>query len=192
MSSIQSQKESLRSQLKCSRREIPDSSRAKNNEVIQQRLFSLEAIQTAKSVFCFISYGTEVHTHAIIDELLAQGKLISVPRIIESGQMIALKFNNWDELEPGQLGILTPPENEAAQHKYDVVITPGLGFTEKGKRLGFGRGYYDKWFQDNDFGLKVALAYECQIIDDLPTDENDKNVDIIISETRTIEITNQT
>jgi 5-formyltetrahydrofolate cyclo-ligase len=192
MSSIQTQKESLRQQLKLSCKEIPVSSRAQNNEAIQQRLFSLEAIQTAKSVFCFISYGTEVHTHAIINELLAQGKQISVPKITNSGQMIAVKFKDWDELEPGQLGILTPPENEVLQGKFDVVITPGLGFTETGKRLGFGRGYYDKWFQDNESGLKVALAYNSQIIDDLPTDENDKNVDFIISEKRTIETANQT
>ncbi len=188
MNSIHTQKTELRAQLKQLRREIPDPARQQKNLAIQQNLLSLAEIQTAKSIFCFISYGTEVNTHGIIDQLLANGKRLAVPKIMDSGQMIAVHFQGWEELEPGQLGILTPHTSVAMVERFDITITPGLGFSEKGERLGFGRAYYDKWFQLNESGMKVALAYEPQILADLPTDDHDIKVDMIITEDRLIRI----
>ena len=188
MNSIQTQKNGLRKQLKQLRNEIPESSRLQNNLTIQQRLLSQMDIRAANSLFCFISYGSEVHTHDIIRQLLAQGKQLAVPKITDSGYMLAIPFQSWDELEPGQLGILTPPGNSEMTRAFDVVITPGLGFSESGKRLGFGRGYYDKWFQNNEVGTKIALAYELQIVSELPVNEFDVNVDYIVTEERLIKV----
>jgi 5-formyltetrahydrofolate cyclo-ligase len=188
MNSIHTRKNSLRKQLKQLRNEIPESSRLQKNLAIQQTLLSQTDILAANTVFCFISYGTEVHTHELIRQLLARGKQLAVPKILDSKYMKAIPFLSWDELEPGQLGILTPPANSAMTGTFDVVITPGLAFSESGSRLGFGRGYYDKWFQNNEVGTKIALAYELQIVDDLPVDEYDINVDYIITEERLIKV----
>ena len=162
--------------------------RLQKNLAIQQKLLSLVEIEDAKSVFCFISYGTEVETHGIIDHLLTQGKTLAVPKIMASACMSAVRFQDWGELEAGQLGILSPRSNAVMTGVFDVTITPGLGFSECGKRLGFGRGYYDKWFQTNNEGVKIALAYETQIHEDLPSTEHDVKVDIIITEERLIRI----
>ncbi len=188
MNSIQEQKTRLRAQLKQHRSEISGNRRQQKNIAVQQRLLSLPALKVAKSVFCFISYGTEVDTHDIIDRLMAQGKQLAVPRIIDSGPMHAVPFNDWAELETAQLGILSPRSTMAPQQVFDITITPGLGFTENGERLGFGKGYYDAWFQANEAGLKIALAYETQILDTLPTTEQDIRVDMIITEARLIRI----
>jgi 5-formyltetrahydrofolate cyclo-ligase len=188
VNSIQAQKADLRTELKQGRREIPESSRQQKNLAIQQSLLSLPTIEAANSLFCFISYGTEVETHDIIGQLLSQGKQLAVPKIMNAGHMHAIVFQDWNELHRGQLGILTPHDDTAMDGPFDITITPGLGFTESGKRLGFGRGYYDKWFQANEAGVKIALAYERQILDDLPTDEFDVKVDMIITEERLIRI----
>lgn len=145
-------------------------------------------IEDAKSVFCFISHGTEVDTHGIIDHLLTQGKTLAVPKIMAASYMTAVRFQDWGELEAGQLGILSPRSNTVMIGAFNVTITPGLAFSECGKRLGFGRGYYDKWFQTNNAGVKIALAYEAQIHADLPTNDQDVKVDIIITEERLIRI----
>ncbi len=186
MNSIPRQKAGLRKHLIQHRREISESSRLQKNRVIQQRLLSLAEIQSAKSVFCFVSFGTEVHTHGIINALLSQGKQLAIPKIIDSSYMYAIAFHEWSELDKGQLGILTPHSKTEITSKIDVIITPGLGFSTTGGRLGFGRGYYDKWFRANTDGIKIALAYEIQIVDEVPTDDNDINVDIIITEDREI------
>lgn len=188
MSSIQIQKDDLRARFKQLRRELPDTVRLQKNLAIQQKLLSLVEIEDAKSVFCFISYGTEVETHGIIDHLLTQGKTLAVPKIMATSHMNAVRFQDWAELEAGQLGILSPRSNAAMTGVFDITITPGLGFSACGKRLGFGRGYYDKWFQTNDAGVKIALAYEMQIHEDIPTNEHDVKVDIIITEERLIRI----
>ena len=188
MNSIHVQKNELRSEITRLRSKISRSLREQKNIAIQRNLLLLVAIQNAKSVFCFISYGSEVDTHDIISQLLAQKKQLAVPKIMESNTMNAIQFRNWQELEAGQFGILTPRDNTNIIEEFDVTITPGLGFTAGGSRLGYGRGYYDSWFQRNDGGLKIALAYEMQIQIDLPSDEHDIKVDMIVTEERVIRV----
>ncbi len=188
MNSIHVQKTRLRSEIKRLRSNISKPVREHNNIAIQRILMSLRAIQNAKSVFCFISHGSEVDTHGIINQLVAQKIQLAVPKIMESNTMSAILFRNWQELEAGQLGILTPRDNTDIIEKFDVTITPGLGFSANGSRLGYGRGYYDSWFQRNDGGLKIALAYEMQIQIDLSSDEHDIKVDMIVTEQRVLRV----
>lgn len=188
MSSINVRKNELRSEIKRLRSEISKLHREQKNSAIQRNLLSLVAVQNAKSVFCFISHGSEVDTHGIINQLAAQKQQLAVPKIMESNTMNAILFRNWQELEAGQLGILTPRDNTGIIEEIDVTITPGLGFTAGGSRLGYGRGYYDSWFQRYDVGLKIALAYELQIQIELPSDEHDINVDMIVTEERVIRV----
>ena len=67
-----------------------------------------------------------------------------------------------------------------------VSITPGLGFTLTGHRMGFGRGYYDKWFVQNKVKHKIALAFEAQLVDEIPVEDNDVLMDKIVTEKRVI------
>ena len=102
--------------------------------------------------------------------------------------MIAAPFSGWDELIPGELGILTPAGEEPFKTDIDIVITPGLGFTRTGHRIGYGRGYYDKWFARNSVAHKIAVTFEAQIVDSLPVAETDIPVDIIVTEQGIIRI----
>ncbi|MCG8379698.1 MAG: 5-formyltetrahydrofolate cyclo-ligase, partial [Proteobacteria bacterium] len=94
------------------------------------------------------------------------------------------------ELEPDNLGIPTPKSDQVATNPIDIAITPGLGFTTTGKRLGYGRGYYDRWFEHNVAKTKVGLAFEAQIVDTLPTETTDVLLDIIVTEKRIIDVRN--
>ena len=85
-----------------------------------------------------------------------------------------------------QLGILTPENDAEWQSPVDLCITPGLGFTPDGKRIGYGKGYYDKWFAAHPHTAKTALCYECQIVNDMPATDTDVRVDQIITERRVI------
>lgn len=188
MNAVTKEKSRLREWFKQQRGAIREEIRLLYDEAIFLRLFSLPQMEMAECVFCFISSGTEVDTYAIIRQLLKSGKTIAVPKILGANGMLAIPFQNWDELERGQLGIFTPIRSDPIQKRIDISITPGLGFTPSGKRLGFGRGYYDKWFAQHPQVEKIAIAYECQLTDDLPTDEFDVAVDIIVTEERIIEV----
>jgi 5-formyltetrahydrofolate cyclo-ligase len=185
---LSAQKAELRAKLKQIRASIPAEIRADQSQAIQQKLASLEEIQTAHSIFLFISYGNEVHTHDLLKYFLKQGKTLAVPKILPEKTMIAVQFSQWEDLIPGELGILTPSGNTPYSGDFDVVITPGLGFTLQGHRIGYGRGYYDKWFASHNARNKIAIAFEAQLVDELPTDETDVPVDFVVTEERVIRI----
>ena len=185
---LSAQKAELRAKLKQIRASIPAEIRADQSQAIQQKLASLEEIQTAHSIFLFISYGNEVHTHDLLKYFLKQGKTLAVPKILPEKTMIAVQFSQGEDLIPGELGILTPSGNTPYSGDFDVVITPGLGFTLQGHRIGYGRGYYDKWFASHNARNKIAIAFEAQLVDELPTDETDVPVDIVVTEERVIRI----
>lgn len=188
MSEINHTKQRLRADLKARRERLPASRRSHEESAIRTGLMAMEALREAQTIFCFISHGDEVDTHALIDAWLQQGKRIVVPKILLSGDMIAVPFYDWSELQPGQLGIPTPVSSREYPAGIDVCITPGLGFTETGKRLGYGRGYYDRWFTRHPVEHRIAIAYDCQILADLPTDEQDIPVTRLVTSERSIEI----
>lgn len=182
------QKADIRTRLKQIRASLSPDERQISSRSITQKTLELDAIKTAQRLFIYISYGTEVDTHELIDVLQEQGKSLAVPKIIDSHKMIAVTFTTWNDLEAGQLGILTPKNTTPMNADIDIAITPGLGFTQKGYRIGYGRGYYDKWFAEHPVKHKFALAFEAQILDELPVDEFDIPVNKIITENQIITI----
>ena len=185
---ITEQKAEIRTRLKQIRAAIPQKERQKRSQTITRKLLDLAEIQRSQHLFIYISCDGEVGTHDLINDLLKQGKTLAVPKIIDSDHMVAVAFTGWDELETGQLGILTPTSSEPAAVNFDVVITPGLGFTTDGYRIGYGRGYYDKWFATNPVQQKIALTFDAQVIDTLPVSELDIPVNMVVTETRIIQV----
>ncbi|NKB36764.1 MAG: 5-formyltetrahydrofolate cyclo-ligase [Gammaproteobacteria bacterium] len=186
MNVVKNKKSELRAELKAARQKLTDAQRIQKNQLILRNLFKLAPVQDCKSVFCFISTVNEVDTHAIINHFLESKKHLTVPRISAEKNMQAIVFQSWAEMEKGQLGILSPKHSEPIASKTDITLTPGLAFSAAGARLGYGRGYYDRWFVENDGGLKIALAYEIQILEEIPVDEHDVIIDIIVTEDRVI------
>ena len=179
-------KTQLRSSLIHRRSQIEDGQISQHSQAIQYRFMALPEIQTCKNIFCFVSLAEEVETHSLIDSMLQEGKLLTIPKIIHTKEMIAVSFKSWSELTPGQLGILTPISSAPYKGDIDICITPGIGFTANGTRLGYGQGYYDKWLAKHTVKYKIAVAFECQLVDNLPADTNDVAMDIIVTEERII------
>jgi 5-formyltetrahydrofolate cyclo-ligase len=155
---------------------------------IRARVQRLKAVRDARGIFVFISYDAEVDTHPLLDRWLREGRRLAVP-YIAGGHMQAVRFGGWEELVTGTLGILTPRHAEPETGPFDIAITPGVGFTSRGDRLGYGKGYYDRWFLEHQVGLKIAVAFETQIVDRLPVHERDVPVDLIVTEQRVIRVT---
>lgn len=183
---IDTDKSRLRSQLKLARANLSETERQVFSRHIAEQLLALPEVIDAHSFFIYISTDTEVDTHGILQLLLTQGRIITVPVITREKTMIARRLTDWGELRPGQLGILTLPQGEAYDGPIDIVVTPGLGFTEQGLRLGYGAGYYDKWFAAHPVKHKTALAFEAQIVSFLPINPYDIPVDRIVTEQRLV------
>ena len=178
------QKTRLRERLKQARQALPQQQRQRFDQAIHARLQA--RVEGAGTVFCYVSTDPEVNTRVIIDRLLSLGKTVLIPKIINRERMIAVRYDGREQLRVGQLGILTPENDSEWQSPIDLCITPGLGFTPDGNRIGYGKGYYDKWFAAHPHTARTALCYECQIVDAMPVTDTDVRVDQIITEMRII------
>lgn len=182
----QEKKVIMRKKLTTQRAKISPEKRSDYAQSITAKILQLPEIIAAETIFIYISYGTEVNTHKLIKKLLTAEKKLFAPHIINPNCMQAIPFHNWADLHPGPLGILTPAYTKNQPQPFDISITPGLGFTTSGHRIGYGRGYYDKWFCANPVKNKIALAFEAQLADNIPIEKNDIYMDKIITEQRTI------
>ncbi len=188
INTFQEQKAEIRARLKQVRTGMPASLRKAHSKLIHGHLTGLDEVISANSVFIYVSFASEVDTHAVIRQFLDDGKSLAVPKIVDADHMISVRFTSWEDLSPDVMGILTPTSSTADIGPFDIAITPGVCFTLAGGRLGLGRGYYDKWLSANTAKTKIALAFEAQLVDSMPTGTDDIPVDIIVTEKRVIRV----
>jgi len=152
--------------------------------MIMSRVFMLEEFRKANIVMFYIDAKNEVKTRQAVKKALEMGKRVVVPKVKESQAMDAIEIEDLDELLPGTFGILEPiKDNGMSPEKIDMVIVPGVGFDRKGYRLGFGGGYYDNFLPKLRAGVKkVAVAFEIQVLDELPAEPHDARMDMIITQ----------
>jgi 5-formyltetrahydrofolate cyclo-ligase len=181
-------KADLRSQLKARLAALtPDEVRTKSAAICSRLAGKLAA---AKCVAGFLSFGSEVRTHELIRSLLADGKHVCVPSFDPVGQRYVcteLKHFHAD-LAEGKMGILEPkPQAIRPVHTDlpDLWLVPGLAFDARGNRLGRGMGYFDRLLLGVR-GVKIALAYDFQVVKEVPAELHDVCVDFIVTETRII------
>lgn len=159
---------------------------------IKERLFQTKEFQAANFIFSFISFKDEVFTHEIIREALAMGKRIGVPITIDKPRkMLVSELKDFDqELEEGFYNILTPKkefERIVSPDTVDLVLVPGLAFDKYGYRVGYGGGYYDRFFAQLDKDIpKLGLCFDLQIYPPVPRDSYDIAIDYIITEEQVI------
>lgn len=157
----------------------------KDNAIYEIIINGKEFIE-AEVIFIYISFGKEVDTHNIIKYALKLGKKVCVPRVISRlNGMKALKISSLEELELSSYGILEPSDTaeEVKSQDMDLAIIPGLAFDLKGDRIGYGGGFYDRFFSNTNLDIKkIALAYQFQILDRIPIEDHDMAIDCIVTE----------
>jgi 5-formyltetrahydrofolate cyclo-ligase len=167
---------------------MPADQREEASKQIRERLFVLHEFGVADAFFVYVSYLTEVATHDLIRRLLADGKTVAVPKLLGTGQMVAVQIGGFDELKESEHGILQPEGERPYRGPIEVCVTPGLAFTDRGERLGYGRAHYDRFLARYKKTLCFALAFECQIAEHIPTESHDRAMDFVVTQSRAIRI----
>lgn len=152
-------------------------------EVLARQLLAALA---PRAVFCYLSTAEEVATSVLIDALLATGHTVAVPALVDRTTMLATRFPGWDMLEPGRLGILAPRHAVACEDTIDCVLVPGLAFSPRGARLGYGAGYYDRWLAAHPAATRIGLCFEYQIEPATPSEAHDEALDFLVTERRIV------
>lgn len=181
--SIQEKKAELREALKQLRADIPAEKKHSADTEMISRLLMTKEYHNAKIILCYYGTGTEIDTKPLIYAALANKKRVALPRC-KGNEMEFYFIKNFDFLEKGSFGILEPDPLRCRQVRdlrNSLLIAPGLSFSPNGDRLGYGKGYYDR-FLDSYSGKAVGMCYQNLVKFNLPVDENDRRIDILITE----------
>lgn len=154
---------------------------------IERRAISHEWFLKASIVCCYVDFRGEVGTKGIIREAWRLGKKIFVPRVENAG-MEFFRLSSFEELKAGAFGIPEPTKRpkEAVRicAEGNLMIMPGVAFDRKRNRIGYGGGYYDRYVSAHPKLHTMALAFEYQILPEVPHDPTDIRPDIIVTERR--------
>ncbi|HPA14657.1 MAG TPA: 5-formyltetrahydrofolate cyclo-ligase [Desulfobacterales bacterium] len=191
MEEIQEKKSEIRRDIEKILAEFSEAELVEKTKKLETRLFEFANFLEAKIVLLYMNGPNEVDTQNILKKCLEFNKIVVLPAFDPEKYRIKLrKVDNDADLKQGLKGILEPDPDHCKIvpiQSIDIAIMPGIAFDEKGGRLGSGEGYYDRLVPKLSITTrKVALAFECQIIQQVPMESHDKHVDIIITEERTI------
>ncbi len=192
MEGIQDKKLEIRTEIGKRLDALSETERSKKNRLITERLFDFANFLESKISLLYMNLNHEVNTKAIIQRCLQYNKVVILPAfLVDTHRMKLMKIDNLDSsLSPGPRGVLEPNPEKCKLvpiENIDIAIIPGIAFDEKGGRIGSGMGYYDRLMPGLSITTrKVALAFEEQIIPQVPMESHDKYVDIIITDQRTI------
>ncbi|MDR1384590.1 MAG: 5-formyltetrahydrofolate cyclo-ligase [Planctomycetaceae bacterium] len=183
-------KEEIR-QIVAERKKMLADTQAPSQQVIA-RLTTLLEMSTAKTIMTYVDFGKEVRTVPMIADLLQKNRQVVVP-YCEQNEIRLFLLKRLSELAPGYFGILEPKielrglsERKIRNDELQIVIVPGLAFDSYGGRVGRGNGYYDRLLQKlPETVMTIGLAFDCQLFDKVPMQENDCFLKVIVSETKT-------
>lgn len=191
-------KRRIREKLLKQRDSIPPEIKLRKEAAIEKTLFALDVFKNARCLLMYVSFRSEVNTTNYLDDILKLGKRLILPVVDSRHKVLKLyEVKNTSELAPGYMGIPEPGIRENRRvplNDIDLVVIPGTGFDIEGIRLGYGGGYYDRLLSYESKQLArvehhiptVALAFEEQIGEKIPSEPHDIRVDFIVTDKRLI------
>lgn len=187
---------SIRKRMLQLRGEMTDADCVEKSRSILQNLLTIQSVQKAGYILCYADHAGEVCTGELIEKMLFTGKKVYVPKVCGE-DMDFYRIDSLDDLCAGYKGILEPegePEKRFTEemlktHEADtVMLLPGVAFDKKGGRIGYGKGYYDRYLLRIPCKERIALSYQIQIIEDAKSSETDIPLTGIVTENEILQI----
>jgi 5-formyltetrahydrofolate cyclo-ligase len=181
-------KEALRAQIRAARAKLPEASRREAAIRVAAGALGLTGVVGAHGALAYCAMPEELDPSPLVRTLSQAGTRIAYPRVCGPGAL-TLHWGDACDLEPGYCGLLEPPvgSDEASLDEIGLVLVPGVAFDGECRRLGMGGGFYDRLLAAlPPTTLKVALAFDEQIVDAVPHEEHDAAVDAVVTPTRVL------
>lgn len=168
----------------------PEEKHAADREIFR-RVTAMPEYAAARLLLCYVSVRSEPDTAGLIEAALRSGKVVAVPRCGPAGNSMAFyRIFSLDNLRPGSFGIPQPepgPEGPV-DPRGGLCIVPGLRFDARGARLGYGKGYYDRFLSGFD-GVSAGICYDRLFAEEpLPREEHDVASDFVVTERRIVRL----
>jgi 5-formyltetrahydrofolate cyclo-ligase len=175
-------KKYLRKKLLDKREKLGSGDKMKADWSIFEALKTTPQIEAASKVVAFFPHKSEPNIEPFLEWVVSNRKELYLPRVNESGlDLVQVLF--FSDLKEGAYGIMEPKSDLQATDltEFDVILVPGVGFTPNGDRLGFGGGFYDRLLKLVK-GCKIGIGYEFQVLDEIPVEEHDVSLDMIVTD----------
>lgn len=179
-------KSNLRKKYKEIRKSILPDEKISLDDRIYENIISSPYYEENHVILVYVSLFDEVNTDKLIKKAFSDKKLVFAPKCRDKlGNMDFYRIDSFDDLNNGFYGIREPKEN--LSELYDkklggICLVPGLSFSRDGYRLGYGKGYYDRFISGNKDIFYIGICYERQLSENLLHDEYDRKVNAVITE----------
>ncbi|MBI3849479.1 MAG: 5-formyltetrahydrofolate cyclo-ligase [Verrucomicrobia bacterium] len=184
---IQELKTALRAEVRSKLRQLSPDERTVASARICARLEQQEVWQQARAILFYAPLPDEPDVWPLVADGLSAGKTIALPRFVpDQNRFVARVIREpAKEVQPGQFGVREPadPCPEIPLNRLDLILVPGVGFDLNGRRLGRGKGFYDRWLA-NHHGTTCGVAFDQQIIGTIPVEPHDIRLSCILTPTR--------
>lgn len=179
----------MRKDLLSRRSRIPeDQYYSKSGEIIET-LQRLPEVSGAQIIHCYISMNQrrEVNTHSLLKELMKKGHTVAVPLThMETGELTHVVLKDFNQLKSNRWGVLEPVQGERiSEEELDLVIVPMVGGDALCNRIGYGKGFYDRFLQKVACPA-IGLLFECCLVEEIPVEPFDVRLNKLITEKRII------
>ena len=185
MSSIAERKTLLRRQLTAQRKTLSHDIWEVKSKAIRDHFLHSDLYARSYTIHCFVSMNDrfEVDTHELLKKMIRDGKEVIVPVTdFGKGELLHVRLNNFDHLEENKWGVLEPENAQQVKtDRIDLVLVPLLAVDLKGNRLGYGKGFYDRFLTETN-AQAFGLVFNDFILEEIPADTFDKRLNGIISE----------
>jgi len=176
-------KNKIRAEFKQKRREMTKDEVFEKSKVASEYFMESSLYKSADVLMLYMPLYNETDTSYIINSAYNDGKKIVFPVTDEkSGEITAFEAENGTSFKKGAFSVNEPIDSVKVQEEeIDTVIVPGIAFTKKGGRVGFGKGCYDRFLKKCN-AVKIGFCYEKQICEEFTQDTHDIKMDFLITE----------
>lgn len=175
------EKKAIRKQIFAVRKAHTDEQIDEWSRMITEKVTVLPEYKDCQRVLAYADYNHEVMTKYIIEAAWKDGKEVAVPKVV--GQdMIFYKLTDFSQLEEGYFGIPEPARGEIVQWEDALMIMPGVAFDRENHRVGYGGGFYDRFLEKHPHVTRVAVAFEFQMMPEVPVEPTDISPELIVTE----------
>lgn len=188
-------KKEVRQQVFAMRKKLSGQWIEENSRLIFSKVWAYLEKQQNLQLFAYASYGGEVDTTKFLEKCFAKNISAALPKVSENGvDMEFYDIHGFSDLESGYHGILEPVQGlkkADTEGKNCVMIVPGVGFDRRGNRIGYGKGFYDRYLGRFRDIQKIGVAFSFQIFDEIVCEQFDEKMDLIITEKENIPVDKQ-
>ncbi|MEM1414184.1 MAG: 5-formyltetrahydrofolate cyclo-ligase [Myxococcota bacterium] len=182
-------KHELRRRMKAVRGALPAAARKERSAKLAERLLALPELSGGPLVAAFVPIRGEVDLAPFLEGHRARGGTVALPRVDLEAQEVVLHLHEAGaELAQGAFGIPEPSPAAPRVPRPDVVLVPGLAIDPRGHRVGYGKGFYDRLLPELEGALRVAVAFDFQLVAEVPAASFDEPVDLVVTDARVLRV----